>query len=277
MAVANTLHNSSMILLHQRIAYPRPELAVFQLPSFHSAETCQAAACENAIIVDQFLTTSPAGMVVSPYMAFSIYISARVLLGTSQSCIIHTDADLETVHACYYGVPLPSDFWSMLDCLDRMDVRWKGQHTLSSDRTMSIFRHFASRLREIHIQAQRQPDHHVGMYDDIADINGCDRQQDAADPFIRTPASFPARNETEHPQSKTAHPVYNTRVSEMQAVAPTASEMLSMAAEKQPSQAVYGDSDELAAISHLLTEPQYADLDRIVSFDDMMLAARPED
>lgn len=86
LTLAHVTHNTSMILLHQRIAYPDREWETkFKLPSFCSAETCQVASVETASITQKYLKyTSPLSPVTSQF-AFCVYISARVLLGKSNS------------------------------------------------------------------------------------------------------------------------------------------------------------------------------------------------
>ncbi|KEF53796.1 uncharacterized protein A1O9_10197 [Exophiala aquamarina CBS 119918] len=81
MTVAHTIHNASMILLHQRIAYPEPDLTSIKLPSSYSAETCQHAAIETANITRKYLETTSRSFPVSPQLAFSAFVSARLLLG----------------------------------------------------------------------------------------------------------------------------------------------------------------------------------------------------
>lgn len=81
MTVAHTTHNTSMILLHQRIAYPEPELSGIKLPSAYSAETCQGAASETANMVKKYLDNSPVDTLVSPQMSFCCFVSGKVLLG----------------------------------------------------------------------------------------------------------------------------------------------------------------------------------------------------
>lgn len=81
MTVAHATHNASMILLHQRIAYPELDLRSIKLPSSYSAETCQHAAIETANITWKYLETTSKLFPVSPQLAFSAFISARVLLG----------------------------------------------------------------------------------------------------------------------------------------------------------------------------------------------------
>lgn len=81
MSLAHMTHNTSMILLHQRIGYPEPQLKGIKLPNFHSAETCQLAAIETANIAMKYLARAPESMPLSPHFSFCGYISARVLLG----------------------------------------------------------------------------------------------------------------------------------------------------------------------------------------------------
>ena len=83
MSLAHITHNTSMILLHQRIGYPEPQLKGIKLPNMYSAETCQSAAVETANIARNYLARAPERMPLSPHFSFCAYISARVLLGMS--------------------------------------------------------------------------------------------------------------------------------------------------------------------------------------------------
>lgn len=81
LTLAHITHNSSMILLHQRIAYPPPDWSeIVKLPSFCSAETCQLAAVETANIAEKYLKYTPPEGVVSNQFIFCVFVSARVLL-----------------------------------------------------------------------------------------------------------------------------------------------------------------------------------------------------
>ena len=83
LTLAHVTHNTSMILLHQRIAYPPPEwLEVVKLPTLSSAETCEAAASETANITQKYLDNSPDQSLVDSQFAFCVFVSARVLLGS---------------------------------------------------------------------------------------------------------------------------------------------------------------------------------------------------
>ena len=81
LTLAHVTHNTSMILLHQRIAYPDSLLAnTLRLPSFFSAEACQVAAVETASITKRYLDHTPQFSPVITQFAFCVYVSARALL-----------------------------------------------------------------------------------------------------------------------------------------------------------------------------------------------------
>ncbi|OBT98730.2 hypothetical protein VE01_03288 [Pseudogymnoascus verrucosus] len=113
LTLAHITHNTSMILLHQRIAYPPLEwLEVVKLPTLSSAETCEAAASETANITQKYMDNSPAQAVVDNQFAFCVFVSARVLL----------------VHWRYYKTDLSKDYWTLMKFLDIMSGRWSGQN-----------------------------------------------------------------------------------------------------------------------------------------------------
>lgn len=82
LTLAHLTHNTSMILLHQKIAYPsRDWTDIVKLPSFCSAETCQNAAIEISTITQKYLKYTPKDSIASSQFAFCAFVSARVLLG----------------------------------------------------------------------------------------------------------------------------------------------------------------------------------------------------
>lgn len=92
LTLAHITHNTSMILLHQRIAYPPIEWhEVLKLPTLSSAETCETAAAETANITKKFLDYSSRQSIVDSQFAFCVFVSARVLLGMYShcSCFLH--------------------------------------------------------------------------------------------------------------------------------------------------------------------------------------------
>lgn len=88
LTLAHITHNTSMILLHQSIAYPRAIiLEKVKLASTASAETCQLAASETANIVQKYLQYTPFVGLVNHQFSFSTYLSARVMLSETFSGI----------------------------------------------------------------------------------------------------------------------------------------------------------------------------------------------
>ena len=82
LTLAHITHNTSMILLHQCIAYPRANLVdKLRQASISSAETCQLAASETANIVQKYLQYTPFVGLVNAQFVFCAFVSARVMLG----------------------------------------------------------------------------------------------------------------------------------------------------------------------------------------------------
>ncbi|KAL4924102.1 Zn(II)2Cys6 transcription factor [Aspergillus undulatus] len=113
LTLAHVTHNASMILLHQPIAFPLPEWPFkSRLPSLCSMDTCQTAAVEVASITNHYLTSSLSGSPLSSQFAFCVFIAARALL-------IHWQRS----HSQESVTP---EFWVLIQCLDTMSTRWKG-------------------------------------------------------------------------------------------------------------------------------------------------------
>ncbi|RSL87348.1 hypothetical protein CEP51_002325 [Fusarium floridanum] len=87
MTVANATHNISLILLHQRIAYPDAELSGIRLPSLCSADTCYNAAMETANMTTKYLEGSSSNLPVSPQLGicafFTVATTKRLWLKNS--------------------------------------------------------------------------------------------------------------------------------------------------------------------------------------------------
>ena len=82
LTLAHATHNTSMILLHQRIAYPPDDWTnIVELPSRCSAEICLNAAMEVQNIAARYLDNTPNTSPVGNLFAFCVFVAARVLLG----------------------------------------------------------------------------------------------------------------------------------------------------------------------------------------------------
>ncbi|KAB8276487.1 hypothetical protein BDV30DRAFT_246376 [Aspergillus minisclerotigenes] len=109
LTLAHITHNTSMILLHQCIAYPRASLVdKLRQASISSAETCQLAASETANIVQKYLQYTPFVGLVNAQFVFCAFVSARVML----------------VHSRLHRTELPEGYNILLWSLEQMSSRW---------------------------------------------------------------------------------------------------------------------------------------------------------
>lgn len=87
LTLAHITHNTSMILLHQHLAYPPAEWGdIMKLPSSCSAETCQLAAVETSSIAEKYLKYTD-GVLTSQF-AFCAFVAARIFLGKWKSLLL---------------------------------------------------------------------------------------------------------------------------------------------------------------------------------------------
>jgi hypothetical protein len=129
------LHNASMILLHQVIAYP-PLYWRFRskLPSGCSAEACLSAGIEISTISAKYIGKSISDSPISSQFAFCLFLAGRVLL----------------IHWQYTSqITLRPEFWSIVENLSEMSSRWNGACEDQSDQP-NLFTKYASRLKELH-------------------------------------------------------------------------------------------------------------------------------
>jgi hypothetical protein len=106
LTLAHVTHNTSVLLLHQNLAYPPPELKV-GMPNRQSIQTCLTAASEIATITTKFLLHVK--RIVAPQFAFCVFIAARTLL----------------THYIHCGADPDHQFESLLASLKEMSNRWQ--------------------------------------------------------------------------------------------------------------------------------------------------------
>lgn len=107
LTLAHITHNTSVIMLHQIIAYPDTTFR-HRLPSQNAAKTCTAAAGEIATIAAKF--TANTICVIPPALSFCLFIAARVLLADSN----------------HFGTALDHNFEILLQALREGSARWTG-------------------------------------------------------------------------------------------------------------------------------------------------------
>ncbi|RGP63255.1 hypothetical protein FSPOR_8727 [Fusarium sporotrichioides] len=265
LTLAHITHNTSMILLHQQIAYPAPQwTSIVRMPSAHSAETCQIAAAETATITQKYLKYTPENSPVNSQFAFCVFVSARALL----------------VHWRYYKTVLASEFWVLIESLDQFAKRWAGPIPTAKSKA-SIAGKYSAQLRALYQKCIENPDYSPDVVgystDGFVDQSSTQTPQghdltrhntQSGDtvvaralqgPFDTRPAN------TGLPFDPTQTRISNEQLDFLPQISPTNPGL------------EHNSPDELSAISTVLMDQDFMQLDRVISFDDMMFTAQTID
>ncbi|KAH6876390.1 hypothetical protein B0T10DRAFT_465294 [Thelonectria olida] len=253
MTVANATHNTSMILLHQRIAYPDAELSGVRLPSLCSADTCYNAAVETANITTKYLEGS-GRLPVSPQLGLCAFVSGRVLL----------------VHSRYYGSKLADEFGVLVENLGEMARRWAFGRPLNQGEHQpeTFFSQLAASLNSL----CRESGQGSGNGDAITrPFNN--PVEESPGPVVGLQAMATPRHVS---QGKVPDPTlevtsqFNPAAAVGQAFDRPNEQWQPAGSPILPSSNARGD--ELSAISQILMNNDFLEMDRIISFEDMMSA-----
>ncbi len=115
LTLAHITHNTSVIMLHQNIAYP-DETFRHRLPSEDAAKTCLLAAGEIATIAAKFIANTI--VIIPPAFSFCLFVAARAFLA----------------HANHFKIPFDPNLNALLDALRGASKRWRGEGSaLTSD------------------------------------------------------------------------------------------------------------------------------------------------
>ncbi|KAM5341253.1 hypothetical protein ACJ41O_015362 [Fusarium nematophilum] len=241
MTVANATHNISLILLHERIAYPDAELNGVRLPSLCSADTCYSAATETANITTKYLE-GPSRLPVSPHLGICAFVSGRVLL----------------VHWRYYGGKLADEFQVLVENLGEMSRRWAGCQAQQPNQQQQacLFSQLADRLNNLYRESSQESGHA------------------SLEPFGIPTESRPPPQSTANTQMYQENPRIPTLnltsqlpgLNHMDQITEPGSD------ERNPKVPQSNTRDELSAISQILMDNDFLEMDRIISFEDMMSA-----
>ncbi|KAF4463470.1 C6 transcription factor [Fusarium albosuccineum] len=262
LTLAHITHNTSMILLHQQIACPAPRwTSIVRMPSAHSAETCQNAAAETATITQKYLKYTPENSPVNSQFSFCVFASARALL----------------VHWRYYKTDLASEFWLLLESLEEMAKRWAGP--ILKDKTKSsLAGKYSSQLRALHEKCEANPDFTVdvlGYSTDGLPSQTHDHQSHGSAPNQQTPQG-PNQMPSGANGSITALGPQDMQPTDNSTQRHVPVDQLNSLMQTTPAyQALEHHSpDELSAISTVLMDQGFMQLDRVISFDDMIFTAQ---
>ncbi|OBT57511.1 hypothetical protein VE04_01606 [Pseudogymnoascus sp. 24MN13] len=279
MTLAHITHNTSMILLHQRIGYPEPQLKGIKLPNFNSAKTCQSAAIETANIAMKYLAHAPETMPLSPHFSFCSYVSARVLL----------------VHCQYYGLALDPKFSILVKCLQEASRRWLFSQERSSTPSLSV--QLADHLQFLHKRCLDDPTFYLrvvgSVESDVSRVTGGQLGDDMQRSQNRCEANHPS----EQFLSAVATAEFATALQLGQPSTSISVEMplgapgrnilsdenpqhwtpSSDVPESRGSKSSTEPQDELSNILQTLTDQSYAVMDRVISLDDFNFDAASYD
>ncbi|KAH7078718.1 fungal-specific transcription factor domain-containing protein [Paraphoma chrysanthemicola] len=269
MTAANATHNTCLVLLHERIAYPEPSLSWVRLPSLDSGEICVGAATEVCTILRKFIEQRPSPYVFAPQLGLCAFVSARSLL----------------VHSRENDTPLAQAFWHLLESLDTMALRWATPSQLMST---SLFSTFADRIRTIHANCEMDLSYKIDRSEplqvripasSVASARQWWSKHQQATYVQQHSSEFDAASHTQ-----TKHAVaQDANISRQNDALETQNSVFA-----DPTDAPWGpinvvgaaaengNYEDLLAISQSLLDPDFTSMNRIVSFEDMMLGDIPE-
>ena len=158
LTLAHITHNASMILLHQPIAFPLPEWPFKnRLPSSCSADTCEAAAAEIATITENYLKNAPPSVPVASQFAFCLYVASR-------ACLLQWRYNPRE--------PLASSFWSLIQSLDIMSRRWAGPHAVQLNfQNTNLAAKYSAKLKELYQACMRNSGFKVDVLGYIGEVS----------------------------------------------------------------------------------------------------------
>lgn len=277
LTLAHITHNASMILLHQPIAFPPLDWTFrTRLPSFCSLDTCQAAAIEIATITDHYLRIASHTGPLANQFAFCVYIAARVLLLYWRYC----SADA-----------LSPEFWLLTQSLEILAKRWAGPHQFGPRENLAF--KYRTTLIDLHARCTQDETFAISISAYTTEVkhskgsppyldNGSKGQDEQAQgPSLQTsdrahdfhsggpnisglPTSLPqTAGMTFNHGAGTQYMLPNM------VTAPYAPRVTTDAVGGTPQRRTDSvGSGELGMISQLLFDSQFADMDRVISFDD---------
>ncbi|KAJ4264420.1 hypothetical protein NW762_005620 [Fusarium torreyae] len=242
MTAANATHNTSLILLHQRIAYPDVELNGIRLPSLCSADTCYNAAMETANITTRYLEGSSSTLPVSPQLGICAFVSGRVLL----------------VHCRYYKTELADEFGILVKNLKLMSYRWAGHGKGAQDAyDSSFFYQLSNRLQSLY------QDYQNGVQGGLSITTSMNAQ---ASDFSNILGDSTTHQNLQYAAAADMLPQTSDLMSSAQNHVDLGNNQWQVDAQSSPT----NSRDELSTISQMLMNNDFLEMDRIISFEDMM-------
>jgi hypothetical protein len=281
LTLAHITHNTSMIMLHQVIAFPLPEWAFFKhrLPSALSIATCQEAAIEISTIAKNFLQVTEKAndtMAVAPQFSFCVYIAARFLLSLWR----------------VEGSGLLPSFWDLLGVLEDVATRWSGPHGLSIGVKKNLAAKYAHALRNLHSKCGQDPNYRLDPLGYTTEIDPSSSEAPITPTEVgHNPDSVPVARDAQ-PSLDQSSPPHIQRPADQNGMMTGIIQPPRPLTQFQPppgplwvqgpsrqsnpehlppaghQNGVNANGGGMELISHMLMDPQFMDLDRVISYDD---------
>lgn len=182
------------------------------------------------------------------------------------------------VHWRYYKTELAPDFWVLVDSLDAFAKRWAGHFSKTKVQTCLAGK-YSAQLRALHERCEANPDYSpdvVGYSTDgfITTSSESPRYQDSNLQAVRP--SDPAA-ELFQTSFETGSQNHQLPLDQVQTHLP--SHQLNFLPQISPTNQglEHNSPDELSAISTVLMDQDFMQMDRVISFDDMMFTAQTID
>lgn len=237
LTLAHVTHNTSMILLHQLIAYPPVNWGFRKrLPSSWSAETCCSAGIEIAKITQNYLNNSIDRSPVSSSYAFCVYIAARMFL---------IDWKYNAKNE------LAPEFWHLVQSLKEMSRRWAAFLEQATE-TQDLFSKYAARLEELQQMCATDTIFKVRVMDYTNEIDHRPKTHSGG-----PQSHLHTSNQQKEPSLGQVQWTYET------ATAPGAVSSFNIAAPISPQ-----EISEFNTIPQMMLDQQFMDIDRVIAFDD---------
>jgi hypothetical protein len=173
------------------------------------------------------------------------------------------------VHWRYYNSELLPEFWSLVESLENMSRRWvgPGRHHLAES---SLAGKYGRQLRQLHQRCVANPDFRIDVlgYSTSITNQGSDGPAEAGISTNHVPINYDDHAHAQNSgQTMPRNPVENLRYREVS---------LQRGGVHRPEGegAVPETVDELSAISHMLMDQRFLEMDRIISFDEMVFEAQ---
>jgi hypothetical protein len=284
LTLAHVTHNASMILLHQPIAFPPLDWTFrTRLPSFCSIDTCQAAAIEIATITDHYLRIADHTGPLNNQFSFCVYLAARVLLLHWQYCATDT---------------LSSEFWVLTQSLELMAKRWAGPHQLGPRENLAS--KYQAILVALHTRCIQDEPFSINPSAYTTEVKHSMATPRPVGDNSRTQDHQYPRHAGQENASQSFPNGYSDGPRHVLPLAQTPSDNLIPNSEAQyippnvPGNSYFRgitsnivgsqvsqrrgsvDSGDLGVISQMLLDAEFADMDRVISFDDGIFGTEQE-